>query len=167
MVRATAVAVLLALAGCGFHLRGSASSPTPESKVLPGLQSVYVSGPPHSDMVVTMRETLELIGTEVLDQNSKGTPVIAILEQKFNTRMLAVGSDAKVLEKELTLAVRFSFKDAQGRERIEPRKLLVVRDVLADERLATAQLNEEVVLRKEMTRDATRRILRQIRAETS
>lgn len=160
--------VLPVVASCGFHLRGSQSAqPTAEKKLLPRLESVYVDGPIHSDIVVSLKEALELVGTRVASESGADVPVLAILKERFDKRLLAVGSDGKVVEQEFTLLVTFSFRDARAGTDPQPQTIRVIRDVLADERQFTAQLEEEATLRHEMVLDATRRILRRMRAVTA
>lgn len=170
--RWVAVVLLLALfpavVSCGFHLRGSQSDQGPgENKLLPHLESVYVEGPIHSDMVISLKESFKLVGTEVAPASGAGVPVVAVLKEGFDSRLLAIGSDGKVVEKELSLVVTFSFTDAQSGNKPQPETIRIVREVLADERQFTAQLEEEITLRREMVFDATRHILRRVRAVSS
>lgn len=161
-----ALAVLVGVSSCGFHLRGSQSASSAQPTLLPGVEEIFVAGDVHSETAAALREGLRVIGTSVAQQPHKGVSVLEVLRERFNTRVLTVGSDGKVLEKELSLEVRYRYRSAGAEEGGEPRVVRVLRDVLADERRATAQLGEEATLRREMAREAARRILRHIRAES-
>ena len=91
LLNSSTVFLLLVIAGCGFHLRGTATIPA-------SLQIMYVQG-------VNMQQGLGLELKRALTRNDvtvrndyqQSTAVLTILDNRFQRRVLSVGSDAKVL----------------------------------------------------------------------
>lgn len=99
---------LLAVAGCGFHLRGAAS--LPES-----LNTIYVQGVNlHQGFGLSLKRALTRNGVTVLEDYQQGASVLTILQHRVDQRVLSVGSDAKVSEYEIQGLLTYKVTDGQG-----------------------------------------------------
>ena len=102
------IVTLLIIAGCGFHLRGAVN--LPES-----IKTMYVQGLNLQRGVgLTLKRHLISNGIVVVEDYQKGNAVLDILENKYERRVLSVGSSAKVSEYELYGRITFKVTDGSG-----------------------------------------------------
>ncbi len=137
-----AVFMVTALAGCGFHLRGS--------DALPAEMSVtYIqSGTPFSTLVGDFADALRTHGVRVTEDRAEATAVLRILENNRGRDILSVNTSGKVLEYELRQTIQFSIMTAENLPVVEPQTVTLTRsylyrsaDVLSSEREKVAVRN--------------------------
>ncbi|HHA19376.1 MAG TPA: hypothetical protein ENK70_06695, partial [Methylophaga sp.] len=93
--------MLIMLAGCGFHLRGTAIIPD-------DLKVIYIQGvDTNKSLGLELKNSLIRNGVTVVNDYQKDSAILTILENKVERRVLSVGSDAKVNEYELFGFVKF------------------------------------------------------------
>ncbi|HYW93723.1 MAG TPA: LPS assembly lipoprotein LptE [Gammaproteobacteria bacterium] len=120
----TAAALALAVAGCGYHLRGARKLPPSMQRLQ--LQVVEPYGP----LAVNLRRALSDAGATLVGQSSGGrgkTAVLEILENRVRRRVVAVDSAGKAIEYELSLKVAFRVR-ANGRTLLSRQDLELTRD---------------------------------------
>jgi LPS-assembly lipoprotein len=90
--------------------------------------------------------------------------VLKIIENKFNRRVLSVGSTAKVSEYELYALIRFSVLDAQGKTLAEGQSVEAQRDYQFNEGEVLGRESEEALLRDQLNKELVQSILRRLSA---
>jgi LPS-assembly lipoprotein len=154
----TAIAALTAaLGGCGFHLQGAGNLP-------PAMARTYVdSTAPHSDFMLTLRDTLRLRGTELVETPEQAQAVLDITVDDTGQRVLSVSARNVPREYEVYYSVTFSLK-VGNESLIERESLLATRSYTYDETEVLAKAAEEEILRRALAEDLARRVVRRIEA---
>ncbi len=137
--------LVVALAGCGFHLRGGEAT---------SAWRLQLEGP------------LEPALRRMLDDLSAASGRPARLEfqrPRWQQRVLTVGTDGKALEYELRLYLRYRLTDPQGVELLPWQALDLRRDYAFDPAQVLAKSREAELLRQDLRREAVRRIDRRLR----
>ena len=147
--------LVLALNGCGFHLRGAAQLP-------PAMERTYIDGSATSAIVRDLRLNLEASGAEVVASPQAAGATLHILGESYERRVLSVRSNAQVSEYELIYNVRFSVVRADGVQLLEPQTVNVSRDYRYDPNQVLGASSEESLLQQEMQRDVSQLILRRL-----
>jgi len=156
-LRIATVLLVIAGAGCGFHLQGSGSLP-------PALAKTYVhSSAPHSDFLASLTEALRLHGTEVVGEREQAEAVLDVIVDQTGQRVLSVSARNIPREYEVYYTVTFSLQ-AGAQKLIDAESLVVTRSYTYDETEVLAKASEEQVLRRSLADDLARRVVRRIEA---
>jgi LPS-assembly lipoprotein len=151
------LSVSMAIAGCGFQLRGSVD--------LPGLDTVRVTGAGASmreELAVFLREGGVKVTEEV---TSDADAELALTDEQMKRRVLSVDpSTGKAREYELAYSVDFQMVNAEGTALVRRQTVRLVRDFVFDVDAVIGKSREEGVLRAEMRRDAVQQIIRRLRS---
>lgn len=152
-----ALAGLLAVAGCGFHLQGSGTLPS-------AMARTYVETErPHSDFLLSLTDTLRQRGAELLEAPAVGATVLDIAADETGQRVLSVSARNIPREYEVFYAVTFSLR--LGAESLIANETLVVtRAYTFDETQVLAKAAEEQILRRALAEDLARRVMQRIQA---
>jgi LPS-assembly lipoprotein len=157
LARAAVVGLLLAVAGCGFHLQGSGSLP-------PALAKTYLaSAAPHSDFLVSLTEALRLHGSDVVAARDQAEAVLSVAADQTGQRVLSVTARNIPREYEVFYSVTFSLQVGEQRL-IDNESLVVTRSYTYDETQVLAKAAEEEILRRSLAEDLARRVVRRIEA---
>jgi LPS-assembly lipoprotein len=148
----------LLLAGCGFHLRGSA-------ELAPSISELYIQGGnPYGPLATELRRALRAADVDIRSTPAEATAILTILREDFDRRVLSVGSRGKAREYGLTLAVDFEVRTAQGESLVPRQTVFTTRDYTFDPNRALASSDEEAVFRQDMAMDAVQQILWRLQA---
>ena len=147
------LAVLAALAGCGFHLEGSA--PLPAQVKRPYLEAADRQ----SDFVQSLRRSLLSNGAHLQQNKGDSTAVVSILKDSFTKRVLSVSATNQPNEYEITYAVRVSVTEGD-KELLPPQDVTATRTYSFSEPLLLAKGHEEDSLRADMANDLADRVMR-------
>jgi LPS-assembly lipoprotein len=151
-------AVLAAtLAGCGFQLEGAGR--LPEAMAMTFVETAE----PHSEFFGSLRETLRLRGSRVVERPGDAGAVLKIVEDTTGQRVLSVSSRNIPREFEIYYIVTFSLT-AGDQRLIEPESLVVTRSYTYDERQVLGKEAEERTLRRALAQDLARQVVRRIEA---
>ena len=150
--------LLIAIAGCGFHLRGVV--PLPDSLRLMYVQGINVQ----QGLGLTLKRGLQQNGVKVVNDYEKDSAVLTVLENKFERRILSVGNNAKVSEYELYSVLKFKVTDGQGKLLIEPQQLEAIRDYQFDQTQVLSSDGEEAILREQLNQQLVQSLLRRLSA---
>jgi LPS-assembly lipoprotein len=150
--------LLVAIAGCGFQLRGAV--PLPDSLKLMYVQGINVQ----QGLGLTLKRGLEQNGVQVVDNYEKDSAVLTVLENKFERRVLSVGNNAKVSEYELYGVLKYKVTDGQGKLIIEPQQLEAIRDYQFDQTQVLSSDGEEAILREQLDQQLVQSLLRRLSA---
>jgi LPS-assembly lipoprotein len=150
--------LLVAIAGCGFQLRGAV--PVPDSMKLMFVQGINVQ----QGLGLELKRGLKQNGIEVVDGYEKDSAVLTVLENKFERRVLSVGNNAKVSEYELYSMLKFKVTDGQGKLLVEPQQVEAIRDYQFDQTQVLSSDGEEAILREQLNDQLVQSLLRRLSA---
>ncbi len=158
-IRALLLAGLcLALAGCGYSLRGSDVL----SANLPALD--LQSPQPNSELARLVRRNLEISAvTLVTGEDESDTPVLMLGSEQFATRPVSVTPQARAAQYELRLAAEVTLSRA-GVPLIGPETLLVERSYFEDLDNISGNREELEIITTEMRRDLVNQLMRRLQA---
>jgi len=155
--RALAGLVLaLALAGCGFHLRGD---------VTYAFATLYVSAPTAPQFGLELRRRLENGGaTQIVDSPEKAQALLDVSAVVDDKGVLSLSSGGRVREYLLTKRVSFGVRDAAGHDWLPMNEVTVRRSYTFNESEVLAREAQEQRLLKDMQTDAVQQIARRLQA---
>lgn len=155
MKRALFVVVLL-LAACGFHLRGSAELP---------FETLYVPGATGGIALELKRHILAGTDTRVVEEPGQAEAQLRFSEETRGKEVLALDTAGRVREYRLIYRVGFNVADGKGAEYyVPPSTVTLTRDVTYDDTLALAKEAEEQLLFRDMQQDMVRQIVQRLAA---
>lgn len=153
------VCVCVAIAACGFQLRGS-------DPIDPALSPLTIdavrSG---SALLPPLRRALADAGVELVPAGVASRTTLLINADVEGERVIAVTPQGQPREAELFYTVGFQLVDAQGRVLVD-REVTLRREFAIDERDILAKTHEAEVLAAALLRDMVAGIVRQLAAVT-
>ncbi len=141
------------ISGCGFHLRGNI--PLPESLLVIAVESG------DSGLRQEMIEALEGAGATVVG-GAAAKSVLKLHDITYERQVRTLDTRGKVNGYRLIYSVTYTVTGRDGAELRKSRPLRLERDFNFDSNQLLQTENEERVLREDMVRDMTQRILRQL-----
>jgi LPS-assembly lipoprotein len=159
-LRLLALVGLVALAGCGFHLRGSNQAPMPaELAVL----RVQVSGGASSydPLLNAMHNALRTQGGVTIAERGDA-PLLTLFGERVDTRVISADASGKAREYMLRYQVSFRLADAEGRVLLAPQTVVRQKSYTFDPLNVLAKEREERELRREVQQEAAEQIVRRL-----
>ena len=150
-------ALMLLLAGCGFHLR--------TWDLGTSLDSARVEAGQRHALAAPLRRVLSQSGVSEADEGESQI-VVKLLDQRRNRRSVSVTGQARAAEYETTLEVRYQVYGADGAELIPPRWVRSERVFRVDRDNIVGNSEEQALLEQEMQNDLIQQILRSLVAVT-
>lgn len=155
--RSFSIFLLAALAGCGFHLQGAATTPAE-------MQRTYISTPDEFSLFYReLRRNLQAAGVEVLDAPTDATATLTILYDFTDQRVLSVSARNVPTEFEVFYIVRYTVTSGE-KSLLEPQELTLTRDYTYDATLVLGKAREEQLMRDAIVGDLVRIVMKQISA---
>jgi LPS-assembly lipoprotein len=152
--RTLAIAAALALAGCGFQLRGQATY---------SFDSIHVNAPAFPGFAAELRRGLAGAGSAKLvdkvDDAQVIVDVVSILDDK---QVLSLSPGGRVQEYVLSKVVVFKVRDRDGREWLKQGEIVVRRAYSYDDTERLARESQEQRLQHDMQADAVQQIVRRL-----
>jgi LPS-assembly lipoprotein len=145
----------LLMSGCGYQLRGSLAMPE-------SLKNVYVfnaSSPLQTELQAILKSSR---ATMANSPNEAGI-VVKVLKEDIRSRVLSIGSAGKTSESELNYYLQFQFYDSQEHELMEEQTIEIAREYFNDQSAVLARSNEDLIIRKEIYKQASRMLLARAR----
>jgi len=155
---AAAMAVAVALPGCGFQLRGSGGSYT-----MP-FHSIYVGFPDNSALGTELKRNLRAGGVTIADSATAAEAQLVVLSENRGKQILSLNSLGRVREYLLTYTLSFSVRDPKGVELLAPAEISLRRNMAFDETQVLAKESEEALLYRDMQADLVQQIMRRLAA---
>jgi LPS-assembly lipoprotein len=147
---------LVALAGCGFHLRG------PQPLVF---STVHIGASQHSQLGIALRRQVALSGTTKVEEDAtRAEAKLQILANDSTREILSLTPGGRVREYELTQTIRFRLVDREGKELIPSTTLSARREYTFDDELILGKEQEEALLYEDMESDLVRQMMRRLAA---
>lgn len=150
-------ALVLALSGCGFHLRNSQSFAFETVAVTPE-RGAGVAG----DLARYFGDRLRPVAPAVGQESVQA--IVDILEEVREQSVAAVSSSGQVREMQLRVRVKFRVRTPLGRELISPTTVSQQRELSFNETVVLAKDAEQAALYQEMQSDIVQQILRRVGA---
>jgi LPS-assembly lipoprotein len=150
------LALTLALAGCGFHLRGAQQLP---------FESLHLGMSEYSELGAALKRNIRAAGgTRLTDRPEDAQAVLAVVGEARERIILSLSAAGRV--RELQLRYRFVFRvhDNKGKEFIPQSEIVLKRDLTYDDSVVLAKEQEEVLLYRDMQNDLVQQILRRLAA---
>jgi len=147
--------LLLALAACGFKLRGTADVP---------FETIYLPGAT-GGIALDLKRNIQ-IGTnaKVVDDAAKAEAVLQFTEETKQKEVLSLTGTGKVREFQLRYRVGFRVHDNKGGEYVPQSSIQLTRDVTFNDTEILAKEQEEQILFRDMQTDMVQQILRRLAA---
>ena len=148
-----ALTAALAIAGCGFHLRGTADVP---------FQTLYV--PNSSTGIALDLKRYVQAGTQakVVDDAAKAEAIVVFSDEAREKNILSLTGQGRVREFQLRYRVGFRVHDGKGGEYIPPTQIALTRDITFNDTDVLAKEAEEQLLFRDMQNDMVQQIMRRL-----
>jgi LPS-assembly lipoprotein len=147
----------LAVAGCGFKLRGSQNYGFERIAVLPN-----PGGPLVTELRRSLANAVTVLPAEV--PLSQAQVVLDLLQEQREKIVVGVNASGQVREFQLRLRVRFKLRTPQGQELIGPIEISQQRDISFNESAVLAKEAEEGLMYRDMQSDIVQQLLRRLAA---
>jgi LPS-assembly lipoprotein len=149
-------AAVLALAGCGFHLRGAANY---------RFESIYVNAPNAPAFGADVRKALANASTaKIVDDPAKAQVILDILLVVDDKDVLSLSPGGRAREFALQKRVQLKLRDNAGNMWLPSDEIVIRRTYLYDDTERLARQIEENRLVQEMQADAVQQIVRRLQA---
>lgn len=146
----------LPLAGCGFRLRGSFSTP---------FKTLYLQMPPNSRLTVRLRqELLAESGVTIVNTPAEAEAILELLSDSRSRDVLSINDTGRAREYELTLSLSFRVTSPDGFDYMEAVTLTTRRDLTYAESDFLSREKEEAFLYRDMEADLVSQLMRRIEA---
>ena len=153
--RLTAAAMLcMALAACGFQLRGQASLP---------FDSLYVSGPQQFANQVA-RAVRAGSQTRIASNRNEAEVTLEILNELRERAILSLSAGGRAREITLTYRVNYRVYSQKRKDYIQTSEIVLRRDVSYTDTDVIAKEQEEALLYRDMQNDAVQQLVRRLQA---
>lgn len=146
---------LLALAACGFQLRGTTEM---------GFKKLYLQKSSSSTLFKDLRRALVSSGVEVVATPDEAEMLLELMGETTEKNILSLSGGGKVREFELIYRVTIRLREASSELWGEPQVIEQRRDYSFDDTQLLAKEGEEARLNSDMRSDASREILRRLSA---
>jgi LPS-assembly lipoprotein len=148
--------IVLAVAGCGFHLRGAANYT---------FSSIALNAPAAPSMATELKRALEATGSaEVIDDPKKAQVILDVPLVADDKEVLSLSGGGSVREYLLIKRVSFRLHDTDGNEWLPPGEITLRRSYTFNESEVLARDAQEQRLLKEMQTDAVYQLVRRLQA---
>jgi LPS-assembly lipoprotein len=155
MRKLLAAALCLALAGCGFQLRGTADVP---------FETLYL---PNSNTGIALdlkRNIQSGTRAKVVDDPKTAQAILQFTEETRNKEILSLTGTGRVREFQLRYRVGFRVHDGKGGEYVPQSTIQLTRDVTFNDSEILAKESEEQLLFRDMQTDMVQQIMRRLAA---
>ena len=155
MRKLLAAALCLALAGCGFQLRGTAEVP---------FETLYL---PNSNTGIALdlkRNIQSGTRAQVVDDPKTAQAILQFTEETRNKEILSLTGTGRVREFQLRYRVGFRVHDGKGGEYLPQSVIQLTRDVTFNDSEILAKEAEEQLLFRDMQSDMVQQIMRRLAA---
>ncbi len=154
-----ALALVLVLAGCGFHLRGAGDNYNFPFK------SLYLGFAENSSLGIELSRNLRATGGVAIARDVKSADaIIEVLSETRDKVILSLNFQGRVREYSLTYSLRFLVKDQQGNQLLGPTEITLKRSISFNESQVLAKEAEESLLYKDMQTDLVQQLIRRLAA---
>ena len=149
-------AAALALAGCGFHLRGAVSLP---------FETLYVDAPQASLFANQLRRVIGTGSqTRIAESPANADATLQLLSELREKEILSLSAGGRVRELQLRYRVQYRVFDRNKVEIAPPTEIVLRRDYSFNDQEQLSKESEEALLYRDMQTDAVQQLLRRLQA---
>lgn len=142
----------LALAGCGFQLRGQSTLP---------FATLYVPG--NSPLVIELKRNVASgTQTKLVDSVESSQAQLLISNEVREKVILSLNSAGRVREFQLRYRLAFRVIDGKGRDYLPLNQIALTRDISFNDSQVLAKESEEALLYRDMQTDMVQQVLRRL-----
>jgi LPS-assembly lipoprotein len=152
-MRCLTLIAALALAGCGFQLRGTAALP---------FDTVFVPGATGGIALDLKRNIQAATNARVVDEQKDAQAVLQFTEEAREKEVLSLTGAGRVREFLLRYRVGFRVHDGKGGEFLPPSSIQLTREVTFNDTEVLAKETEEQLLFRDMQNDMVQQIMRRL-----
>jgi LPS-assembly lipoprotein len=153
--KALVLAALLALAACGFKMRGAAMVP---------FDTVYIPGATSGIELDLKRNIQAGTNARVVDSAREAQAILQFTDETRSKDILSLTGTGRVREFQLRYRVSFRVHDGKGRMYVPPSTIQLTRDVTFNDAQVLAKESEEQLLFRDMQADMVQQIMRRLAA---
>jgi LPS-assembly lipoprotein len=147
---------LLALAGCGFQLRGTASLP---------FETLYMRPTATPGVALDLKRNIQTGTHTTLVEDPKRADAILELSPDIREKViLSLAATGRVREYQLRYRVNFRVHDGKGADFIPMTAVQLTRDVTYNDSDVLAKESEEQLLYRDMQSDMVQQLMRRLAA---
>jgi LPS-assembly lipoprotein len=151
--QALLLVLAFALAGCGFHLRGTADLP---------FSSVYVPGATSGIALSLARNIRAGTHVKLVDEPKQAEAILEFTSETRAKEILSLTGTGRVREFRLRYRVGFRVHDGKGNDYVPQSTLELTRDVSFNDAQVLAKESEEQQLYRDMEGDMVQQIMRRL-----
>lgn len=152
----SALILAAALAGCGFHLRGSGSATLP-------YKTMFIALPETAEVRIWLERYIKGSGeTQIVTDGKLADAVFQQLEDSRQKAILSVNAQGRVREYRLQMNYRFRLLNGRGEEIVAPTEVALTRDISFDDSNVLSKDLEENLLWRDMTSDLVNQLMRRL-----
>jgi LPS-assembly lipoprotein len=152
-LRAFLPLVFTVLAGCGFHLRGSAPVP---------FETLYIPDA-KTGIALDLKRNIEAgTNAKVIDDPKKADAILELSGESREKIILSLTGTGRVREFRLRYRMGYRVHDGKGGEYVPPSVVQLQRDVTYDDSAILAKEAEEQLLFRDMQSDMVQQVLRRL-----
>ncbi|MFZ5511236.1 MAG: LPS assembly lipoprotein LptE [Pseudomonadota bacterium] len=156
MIRLLALASLLLLGACGFHLRGPQPLP---------FASIYVAVADSSELGAALKRNIRAQGTtRVVNSPQEAEAILTVVDERTEKNILSLNSAGRVREYQLVYRFAFRVHNNKGVDLMPRSDIVLTRDITFNDEQVLAKENEEALLYRDMRADLVQQILRRMAA---
>jgi LPS-assembly lipoprotein len=155
--RAIVLGAVMALAGCGFQLRGTANVP---------FETVYVPGASGGVALDLKRSIQAGTHAKIVDDAKQADAIVQFTEETRQKEILSLSGTGRVREYQLRYRVGFRVHDGKGADYVPQSTIQLTRDISFNDSDILAKESEEGLLYRDMQVDMVQQIMRRLAAAT-
>lgn len=155
--RALLLLMVLVLAACGFHLRGS-----DPRDVTFGFKSLYLKAPAVTPFVADLQRALKTSKVPMTDKADSADLVLEVVSEQSLKQILSLSGAGRVQEYQLFYRVSLRAYDNQQNDWLPAEEISLSRILAYDDAQILAKEQEEALLYKDMRSDAVGQALRRL-----
>jgi LPS-assembly lipoprotein len=153
---AATLALVLALAGCGFQMRGTADLP---------FEKLYMPPISTPGIALDLKRNIEAgTRTAVVDDLKKADAVLEFSQELRDRLILSLAATGRVREYQLRYLVAFRVHDGKGGEFVPTSSVTLTRDITYADSDVLSKQAEEQTLYRDMQYDMVQLIMRRLAA---
>ena len=146
----------LLLAGCGFHLRGSATLP---------FNTLYVDAPPASVFAIQLRRVIGSGSeTRITNNRTDADATLQVLNELREKEILSLSAGGRVRELQLRYRVQYQVFDKNKAPLAPAGEIVLRRDMSFNDQDQLSKEGEEALLYRDMQTDAVQQLVRRLQA---
>jgi len=152
----SAALLSIAIAGCGFHLRGTATLP---------FNTLYVEAPQASFFANQLRRVIGFGSqTRITNNQAEADATLQVVNELREKEILSLSAGGRVRELQLRYRVQYIVYDKNKKPIAPPGEILLRRDYSFNDQEQLSKESEEALLYRDMQADAVQQLVRRLQA---